>query len=160
VSYLVEWYTPQQYVDAARLLMGSIDLDPASSDLANERVVKATDYYTEETDGLAQAWRGRVWLNPPDGREGPKFVAKLLDEYHAGNVTEAVLLVKPRTDGSWFRPLYDFTLCFVKGRIKFWNHEGTGKSPATGNVFIYLGSNRDKFAQVFSQFGAVIERLR
>ena len=48
----VEWYTPARYVDAARTVMGGIDLDPASSDHA-QRTVRAAAYHMAEADGLA-----------------------------------------------------------------------------------------------------------
>jgi hypothetical protein len=41
-----EWYTPANYIEASRMVMGSIDLDPASSETAN-RTVCATAYYTK-----------------------------------------------------------------------------------------------------------------
>jgi len=60
----VDWYTPELYVDLARRVMGTIDLDPASSDKAQE-VAQAEKFYTEADDGLQQAWWGNVFLNPP-----------------------------------------------------------------------------------------------
>ena len=64
-----DWRTPRKYLDAARAVMGEIDLDPASSAEANE-TVRAIQFYTENENGLGQPWKGRVWLNPPFGDAG------------------------------------------------------------------------------------------
>ena len=59
-----ERYSPDWLVEKARLVLGGIDCDPASSELANRTVAAAT-YYTRTDDGLQREWRGRVWLNFP-----------------------------------------------------------------------------------------------
>lgn len=56
-----EWYTPSKYIEAARAVMGSIDLDPATTEQANKTIC-AKKYYTRETNGLLQEWHGNVWL--------------------------------------------------------------------------------------------------
>src|SRR5579859_6970510 len=63
-----EWYTPAPYVNAARQVMGGIELDPASCAQAN-RTVQAARYYSQADNGLAQDWTCRsLWCNPPYGR--------------------------------------------------------------------------------------------
>lgn len=59
-----EWFTPQRYSEAARSVMGAIDLDPATHPIA-QQTVRAISHYTAAENGLAQEWHGRVWLNPP-----------------------------------------------------------------------------------------------
>jgi hypothetical protein len=58
--------SPVEIVKAARLVMGGIDLDPASSAVFNT-VVQAKKIFTRKDNGLAQEWSGRVFLNPPGG---------------------------------------------------------------------------------------------
>lgn len=66
-SESVEHFTPKWLVEIARYVLGGIDLDPASSEFANQ-VVKAPRIYTAEDNGLlAPRWDGRVFLNPPGG---------------------------------------------------------------------------------------------
>ena len=69
-----EYYTPKLISCLAREVMGSIDLDPASSCIANENI-KAAVYYTKDTNGLAHEWSGRVFMNHPFHR-GEKPCAK------------------------------------------------------------------------------------
>jgi ParB family chromosome partitioning protein len=151
-----EWYTPERYIEAARSVLGSVDLDPASCESANA-VVKANAYYTMEEDGLNKPWRGKVWLNPPYGDLGPKFVAKLIHEYESGNVTEAVLLVNSHcTDTKWFEPLFGYPVCFTNHRSKFWNDAGEGGNPTHGSAIVYFGAKPEIFAETFAQFGSIV----
>jgi hypothetical protein len=149
-----EYYTPAKYIDAARAVLGAIDLDPASCEEAN-RIVRAARFYDEKTDGLKQHWRGRVWLNPPYGGQAGVFVEKLCSAVADGSVTAAIALLSSHsTDTAWFRPLWDGCLCFVDGRINF-----GGSGPTHGSVFVYFGVSREAFADQFRQFGAVVARV-
>jgi hypothetical protein len=58
------WFTPTEIVEAARQVLGRIDIDPASCAKAQE-VIQAGLFFTEAENGLAQKWRGRVWLINP-----------------------------------------------------------------------------------------------
>lgn len=62
-----EHYTPPEIVEAARAVMGEIDLDPATCRLANT-VVKAKHTFTDKSNGFRQSWAGNVFLNPPGGK--------------------------------------------------------------------------------------------
>lgn len=148
-----EWYTPSDIIEMARNVMGSIDLDPASSTEANN-VVKATKIFDIVINGLEQEWSGNVWLNPPYGTESVgKFVDKLLEELP--NIQQAIVLVNNATETEWFCKLVEFTkaICFPRGRIRYWvPGEKTG-SPLQGQALFYYGDNRDKFIEVFRKKG-------
>ena len=79
--------------------MGEIDLDPATNELA-QTWIKAKTFYTTADDGLSKPWYGGVWLNPPYA-DASRWVDKAISEYDAGNITEAVLLVKPADGAVW-----------------------------------------------------------
>jgi hypothetical protein len=151
-----ERYTPPEYLAAARAALGSIDLDPASNAIA-QQVVRARQYFTSETDGLTQEWRGRVWLNPPYHRDLlSAFVAKLLTELGAGRVSEAVMLTNNCTDTDWFLAALNrcAAICFTHGRIKFMMPDGSQiGTPTHGQAFFYFGGNVTGFARAFRGIG-------
>lgn len=158
-----EWYTPAKYIEAARAVMGEIDLDPASCETAN-RTVQAVQYFTIDDNALPLAWfkpdstPARVWLNPPYGRGGPgKWVRKLIKEQERGNVRQAVLLVSNATSTNWFTPLWNYPICFTDHRIQFVSPTNSeAKRNTHGSVFVYFGPNVDAFADVFGQFGHIV----
>jgi len=62
-----EHYTPSLIVEAARKVLGGIELDPASCEEAQE-TVRAERFIALPRDGLAESWAARtVFLNPPGG---------------------------------------------------------------------------------------------
>lgn len=161
-SESVEWYTPQPFVEAVRAVMGGIDLDPASCEAANA-VVGARAYYAKEHDGLRARWFGRVFLNPPYGKERGRsnqesWSARLLAEFQAGRVAEAILLVNANTETRWFQPLWAYPICFIRGRIAFWQPQGRRSASSRGthgSVFVYLGRRPEEFLTIFTRFGVV-----
>ena len=161
-SVHVEWYTPSQYIGAARAVLGGIDLDPASSELANE-TVKAERFFSEDDDGLSREWAGRVWLNPPYGKGSGLFATKLVEEFSAGRVTAAILLLNAYGfDSSWFQPLWNYPICFTDHRIVFTSPNRETGGPANANIFAYLGPHDDDFIDAFRplarSYGECLER--
>lgn len=151
-----EWYTPSEYIEAARQVMGGIDLDPASSKQANE-IVGASVYFTEEDDGLQYHWSGRVWMNPPYSSELIKpFCKKLAQHVRDGDIEQAIVLVNNATETNWFGELIDeaSAVVFPKGRIRFIDCDGNPSgAPLQGQSIIYCGTYLEKFIDIFSKFG-------
>lgn len=148
-----EWYTPAEYIEAARKAMGSIDTDPASNDIAN-KVVKAEKYYTIETNGLAHDWTGNVWMNPPYSSDLiSKFVEKLKEQ--RANYNQAIILVNNATETQWFYEIVKIAsaVCFPKSRVKFYMPDGKTGAPLQGQAVLYVGDNYEKFISAFVGIG-------
>lgn len=151
-----EWYTPPQFIEAARQVMGEIDLDPASSEKAQE-IVKAKRFYTLADDGLSHSWSGRVWLNPPYSKDlCARFAAKLIE---SKRVSQACVLVNNATETAWLQSLFVTcdSACFPAGRIRFLNRSGQpANSPLQGQVILYFGDQATLFRDTFREFGATV----
>lgn len=153
-----ESYTPAKYIVAARQVMGAIDLDPASNDLA-QQTVAAKRWFDKEDDGLSHPWKGRVFINPPYSFPTIEhFIAKLCVHCERGEVTQAILLTNNNTDTAWWHMAMKraAAICFTAGRINFYKADGSITSPTNGQNFFYFGGNPEKFASVFKDFGLIM----
>lgn len=146
-----ERYTPKEYIDAAREVLGTIDLDPASSELANE-TVQATKFYTAEDDGLAHEWHGNIWLNPPYAKD---LLPKFAEKFAASNFNQAIVLVHNATETRWFLNFISkaSAVVFPTGRVDCKTPGENRNTPLQGSAIIYSGDNVNKFLDVFSKFG-------
>ena len=64
------------------------------------------------------------------------WIAKLVAEHDAGNITEAVALVPARVDTEWFRRLNAFPRCFVR-------RDDKSRPPGKSARSRAMGANRD-----------------
>ena len=145
-------------MDRVRVVLGAIDLDPASSRVA-QKTVKAKRYFSEIEDALSREWHGRIFMNPPYYRDDmPRFVEKLIGEFRAGRICQAIALVHSLTDPSWFHDLAACAsaICFTRGRIPFVSPYGEANAPVHGSAFFYLGPCPAKFSEAFGAIGLVV----
>lgn len=157
-----EWYTPSKYVELAREVMGGIDTDPATSEVAN-RTVQAAQIYTADDDGRTKVWAGRVWMNPPYAQPlMGDFAEAVASKFESGEIEQACILVNNATETQWFqRMLVSATaVCFPKSRIKFIDPDGKPSgAPLQGQAILYMGSSVEAFKQAFSAEGRVLSNV-
>jgi len=131
-SLSIDWYTPPQIFEG----LGVFDLDPASP-VGGIEWIPTNCYYTLKDDGLKSDWFGRVWLNPPYGKQTPNWLAKM--HTHRNGIA----LLFARTDCAWF---HDYVakadaILFLKGRVKFVDGLGIsgGNGAGSGSMLIAWG---------------------
>ena len=159
-----QWYTPGYLIDIARSIMGGIDLDPASCDVANQTVKAARFYHDDKAGGgLVKSWHGRVWLNPPyaDGIMGA-FIDKAIEEHRAGRMTEALILTNASTEVAWFRAAANYAggFCLLKRRVRFIyggpeEDKPKDKGAAQGQAMFYFGPQWDRFSEALGPHGLI-----
>lgn len=123
-----EWLTPPEILDK----LGIFDLDPCSPIFRPWDTAK--NHFNKNDDGLNKEWNGRIWLNPPFGRESAKWMQKMAIH---GN---GIALLAARTETKMF---YDYVwndadaICFLKGRPHF-HYVNGDRAPANSGAPIVL----------------------
>jgi site-specific DNA-methyltransferase (adenine-specific) len=120
-----EWSTPQELFDALTWVYGEFSLDPcATADNA-----KCRRFFTRKDDGLSLPWSGKVFMNPPYGREIGRWVRKAYEESRKGAFV--VCLVPARTDTRWWQ---DYAkrghVHFLRGRLRFGSARNSAPFPS------------------------------
>lgn len=134
-----EWYTPRLIID----FFGPFDYDPATTKERAE-YLGIKNYDTIQTDGLKADWSKyeRIWVNPPFSKKF-EFLEKAVES------GKKVFFLLP-TEAVTTRKFQDifkkyncgYTMWIPKGRVKFEDSNGVGKSPAFGSVILELNRKR------------------
>jgi phage N-6-adenine-methyltransferase len=154
------WETPGDTLELVRAVLGTIDLDPTSNTHAQKRV-QATRWLGAKDNALEQEWTGNVFCNPPYSMPLiERFTEKLIAEYDAERIKQAIYLVNNCTDAGWCQSLLQrFPVCFTRGRITFLQGDGQKFSTRQGQAIFYLGPRVAKFHDVFGAIGTVLQAL-
>lgn len=86
------WLTPKHIIDA----LGHFDTDPCCPDNMPWRT--ADTMLTKADDGTTAPWHGRVWLNPPYGREAYPFLQRITT--HNGGGALLFSFAQTRSNGT------------------------------------------------------------
>lgn len=78
-------------------------------------------YFTPEADGLAQAWEGTCWCNPPFDRERARWIKKAWHEAQRGVTTVVLVNGNGTCDTEWWHryALRCSEIRCVRGRPSF-----------------------------------------
>ena len=109
------WLTPMWILDR----LGSFDLDPCATEYCPNRA--AATNFTKRHNGLAQEWRGRVFINPPFSNTAPWI------EKHAAHGNGISLVPASIESQVWRRVVWTSAkaILLLHGRTRFCNPDGS-----------------------------------
>ena len=115
---------------------------------ATQQNAKCLEFYTKEDDGLKQEWKGVCWMNPPYGRELPKWIEKAYKECKFSNVT-TVCLIPVRSDTKWWHQyvMKAHEVRLIEGRVKF---GGKDAAPFPSCLVVFHGTEPRPTVPIFS----------
>jgi hypothetical protein len=135
-----EWLTPPHIF----FVLGHFSLDPCAP--VNRPWDIAERNYTKDDDGLTKEWFGRVWLNPPYGKETFKWLNKLASH------KQGIALIFARTETIGFhKEIWNKadSVFFFKGRLRFYHV--TGEKGGTANAPSCLVSYSEKDTEIIAK---------
>ena len=145
------WLTPLSIIEA----LGTFDLDPCA---APGHATAVTTWTPEEVgDGLSLEWFGRVWLNPPYGRESRVWLERLV----AHGCGTALIPVATGTK-LWQEVVFPFAawVLFYRHRVTFLHPKGDkgGMVSPAASALVAFGS-RDAESLAASNLPGVVVPL-
>ncbi len=152
------WATPRGFFERLDAIF-HFRLDPCAA----LETAKCSAYFTKEDDGLRQEWApiGNAFVNPPYGRELPKWMRKSKEE--AANGITVVMLIPARVDTTYWQDIafqHARCVCFMRGRLTF-DHGQAGVSGVSGMsapfpsaIVVFGPCSVDQMRQL-GQFGKV-----
>jgi hypothetical protein len=150
-----ERYTPPEILAAVlEFWPQGIGLDPCWS---RESLVRARTRWTLEDDGLSEPWdgHGTIWVNPPFSNVAPWLLrcanVQGLDD-------EVLVICKADFTTTWAAYLWTADMvCIRSKRDQFLTPNKRLGSPTWGSVLAYWGLHVQRFRQVFTPFGKVLD---
>ena len=143
-----EWLTPPEIIKS----LGEFCLDPCSP--ITRPWETANNHYTIEDDGLNKEWNGRVWCNPPYGKETFLWLSKLACH---GN---GIALIFARTETKGFHAqIWEKAdaVMFFKGRLRFHYVDGTrGDSANAPSCLVAYGAENVKALEQSGLVGKIV----
>lgn len=128
------WLTPNWIVES----LGEFDLDPCG---APNHTLAAETYLLENgQDGLLLPWNGRVWLNPPYGKEMPPFIEKMA--HHRNGIAFIFARTETKMFHQYVWPVATGML-FLRGRVRFMDANKSVQADANAPSVLIAYSERD-----------------
>ena len=141
------WFTPRELLDN----LGNFDLDPCTQ--SNRPFDTAKVHYCGDIcDGLSLPWSGRVWLNPPYGRDIYQWLLKLFEH------GDGIALVFSRTETSWAQDILNKAdaVNFIAGPISFIPHDLSERKNSAANGSMLLAFGKNNIESLYNIRGKVI----
>lgn len=110
-----EWLTPPGLIES----LGKFDLDPCAPIVRPWNM--AANHFSLEDDGLSLPWTGRVWLNPPYGRQTARWLRKLA--LHNDGIALTFARTETEAFQHWVWPAAA-AVYFLTGRLHFYSLDG------------------------------------